>query len=100
MDTINQPKSGESLTSLKSLGNLDIQSCRNFFNPKSTGILKENKLNSLHLLDSPSLFSKIESLPETIEAIYLEAAKAKKNYVAKGQKKTNKANKKESKNRI
>jgi len=33
-------------------------------------------------------------LPENIEAIYLEAAKAKKNYTAKGQKKSNKTNKK------
>lgn len=94
MDTINQPRSDESVTSLKTLDGFDVQSCRNFLNPCSSSILRERNLNSLNLLESPSVFRKIDPLPENIEAIYLEAAKAKRSYVGKGQKKTNKASKK------
>jgi hypothetical protein len=41
MDTINQPKSNESLTSLKSITNLGVQSCKHFSNNvRSTIVLK------------------------------------------------------------
>lgn len=40
METINQIKSTESLTSLKSLSNFDIHSCKTLIHPKSSNILK------------------------------------------------------------
>jgi len=57
----------------------------------SSSVLKERPLNSLNQLENPGILKKCDPLPESIEKIYLDAAKVKKSY-QKGQKNTKKKN--------
>jgi hypothetical protein len=94
MDSINQVRSQDSLTSINSFQRLDIKSCNNMPNTvsfSSSSVLKERPLNSLNQLENPPVLKKCDPLPDSIEQIYSEAAKVKKSY-QKNQKPTKKKN--------